>query len=271
MRKENRREKLRVFLIPISEVVATSVHPLMVTRLDQPFLRRPLYSQVADALLERIAKGRWKPGDAIPNEIDLALEMGVSSGTMRKALERLEANHLIVRKQGRGTFVLDQADADRNHRFDLLRLEDGKTIDAAVQALTQETGPATAKECARLALEAGETVLRSTCLKLHGGQPFMYETLVVAAKLFPDLQFEIGLDEAALTGLAQQHGIILGQAVEHLTLCEATNEVADALGIAAGTVILKLDLVVYALAGDPIAWRVGFSQLHEKSYVVTIA
>ena len=73
---------------------------------------RPIYLQLRDALAERIASGEWKPGSAIPNEGDLAREFGVSAGTMRKALSLLEDEHLITRRQGRGTYVNDPARRD---------------------------------------------------------------------------------------------------------------------------------------------------------------
>ena len=65
------------------------------------FSNRPLYLQLSDALAERIAKGEWKPHAAIPNEGDLAREFGVSPGTMRKALDLLEGQRLVSRRQGR--------------------------------------------------------------------------------------------------------------------------------------------------------------------------
>ncbi len=69
------------------------------------FQVRPLYLQVRDALVERIKDGRWKPGGSLPSEIDLYRDLGVSLGTLRKALGLLEAEKLIVRQPGRGTFV----------------------------------------------------------------------------------------------------------------------------------------------------------------------
>ena len=69
----------------------------------------PLYLQVCELLTRRIADGAWKPNTTLPNEMDLARDMGVSTGTVRKALEKLEADRLVVRRQGRGTFVVDQA------------------------------------------------------------------------------------------------------------------------------------------------------------------
>jgi DNA-binding FadR family transcriptional regulator len=76
------------------------------------FISEPLYIQVRAAILERIRSGVWKLGSAVPNEGDLAREFGVSSGTTRKALDRLESEGVLVRKQGRGTFVRPQPSWD---------------------------------------------------------------------------------------------------------------------------------------------------------------
>jgi len=71
------------------------------------FSVEPLYIQVRDSLATRIASGEWKPNTTIPNEMDLARELGVSPGTMRKSLDLLELEGLVTRKQGRGTFIND--------------------------------------------------------------------------------------------------------------------------------------------------------------------
>jgi GntR family transcriptional regulator len=67
---------------------------------------QPLYLQLRDALATRMVRGEWKVGTAIPSEGDLARECGVSKGTMRKALDLLEGEGLLIRRQGRGTFVV---------------------------------------------------------------------------------------------------------------------------------------------------------------------
>ena len=92
------------------------------------FSTRPLYLQLRDALAERIAHGEWRPGTAIPNESDLAREFGVSSGTMRKALDLMEGEHLLTRRQGRGTFVNDQSSDEMAMRFNNVRSKDGQRV-----------------------------------------------------------------------------------------------------------------------------------------------
>ena len=66
---------------------------------------RPLYAQVKDAMIQNLVSGAWRPGDKLPSETNLAEEYGVSQGTMRKALDDLAAQNLVVRQQGRGTFI----------------------------------------------------------------------------------------------------------------------------------------------------------------------
>jgi len=78
---------------------------------------RPLYAQVRDELIERIRSGVWKPGQLIPNEFDIAAEFGVSQGTARKAIEALASERLVLRRQGRGTFVVEHTPAHVLFRF----------------------------------------------------------------------------------------------------------------------------------------------------------
>src|SRR5262245_2584916 len=98
--------------------------------------RRALYLQVRDALAERIATGEWRSGSVIPNESDLAHEIGVSSGTVRKALELLDAQKLITRRQGRGTIVNDPASDDLACRFGRLRTAEGESLGGELASQT---------------------------------------------------------------------------------------------------------------------------------------
>ena len=71
--------------------------------MPERFRTQPLYMQLRDVLAQRIASGEWKSGNTVPNEIDLARELGVSQGTVRRSLDLLESEHVVTRRQGRGT------------------------------------------------------------------------------------------------------------------------------------------------------------------------
>src|SRR5690349_10497376 len=97
-----------------------------------PFSTRPLYLQVRDLLASRIAAGDWRPGGTLPNEVELARELNVSPGTVRKALDQMEDEHLVFRRQGRGTFVADQSSEELAVRFTNIRTSQGSRISGHV-------------------------------------------------------------------------------------------------------------------------------------------
>ena len=107
---------------------------------------RPLYMQLHDALTERVATGQWRPGTTLPNEGDLAREFGVSAGTMRKALDLMEAERLVTRRQGRGTFVNDQTADESAARFCNIRALDGRRVAAQFREVWMAEGQADATE-----------------------------------------------------------------------------------------------------------------------------
>ena len=78
---------------------------------------RPLYEQIKILITQSLVAGEWKPGEAIPSEFELAARFRVSQGTVRKAIDELAAEHLLVRRQGKGTFVATHAEQHVQYRF----------------------------------------------------------------------------------------------------------------------------------------------------------
>jgi len=211
---------------------------------------RPLYLQVRDTLAERIAMGIWKPGTPLPNEGDLARECGVSAGTMRKALDILESERLVTRRQGRGTFVNDQASGEFAIRYTNIRGSTGERITGKVQAVEVSEGKADAQERARLRLKEQDAVYRVRCVRLQDDQPFMVEETSMPAAIFPGLLENSGfLNHIAI--LAQQHGVLLGKAEERISIDLATSAVAKALRVDPSSPILVLDRVLRTARWEP--------------------
>jgi GntR family transcriptional regulator len=234
------------------------------------FSTRPLYLQVRDALASRIAMGEWKPNAAIPNEGDLAREFGVSSGTMRKALDMMEGERLLTRRQGRGTFVNDQSSDELAVRYSNIRTADGERITGEVGLVSISQGSANAAECGRLRLRPDDKVWRVQRVRLHKGEPFMVEDVVMPAALFPDLDEQKELSSRIVV-LAQQYGILLGKGDERVSIGAASAEVAETLKVKAGTPILLLDRLVHDLSGRAVEWRVGMGHFADKYYLAEIS
>jgi GntR family transcriptional regulator len=227
---------------------------------------RALYIQVRDHLAQQIAQGALKPGSHLPSELELADRLGVSLGTLRKALEALEDERLITRRQGRGTFVRDHA-ADARHTFDNLRTKDGQPIPFTVQFLGATRERADAEE--RLGLEGPEVVVRCKQVRHYEG-PFMFEQMSLAVSRFS------GLDCAELRGpyqiavLAQEHGVLVGCGSESVQIAQASAEVSALLEVDPGTPLLKLDRIIHSLDHVPLEWRMGYCRLAAVKYVTTL-
>lgn len=237
--------------------------PMMTT---SRFSTRPLYLQVRDALAARIATAEWRPGTTIPNEGDLAREFGVSSGTMRKALDLLESERLLTRRQGRGTFVNDQASEELAVRYSNIRAQDGVHISGDIQVLDVSESAASEMECSRLRIRPHERVCRIRRLRLWQGKPFMSEHVSMPAALFPGLAGRSELPHR-IVALAQELGILLGKGEERISIGTASEETAAALRLAPGTPVLVLDRLIHTLDGEPAEWRLAHCQCVGKYYL----
>jgi GntR family transcriptional regulator len=226
--------------------------------------------QVRDALLERIANSTWKPKALIPNEQELAREMGVSAGTMRKALELLEAEHLVTRRQGRGTFINDQASEQLAARFSNLRGSDGKRVLGHQDEAKVVGESASMEERKRLHLGEDAWVYRIQRTRSHLGRTCIVENVSLPAERFPGL-VEAPDPAKELTALALDHGVLLGEAEERIAAVLPSKSVAQTLGIGANEPVLLLDRIVRALdTGIPVEWRTAHCQWGNGHYVADI-
>jgi GntR family transcriptional regulator len=230
---------------------------------------RPLYLQLREALLERIAVGQWKAGNAIPNEADLAREFGVSPGTMRKALDLLESQRVLTRRQGRGTFINDQNSAEMAQRYNKLRGPDGRPVVGEPEVGPIREGAATELETRRLGLEPEARIYRFTRTYFREHRPFMMDEVAVPAAIFPGLekQREVATD---VVTLAQRYGLLTGSASERITTAPADELRAEILNVAPGAPLLNFDRVVFELNGLPLEWRLGYCHLASGYYLAAL-
>lgn len=224
---------------------------------------RPIYLQVRDALLERIASGEWAAGAMIPNEAHLAQSFGVSAGTMRKALQIMTTERVLQRRQGLGTYVNDQTSRELETRFCAFRDATGLPIIGEVESARLSDGGASGREAGRLRLpEVGSEVWRVRRLLSTEGRPFMVEETVLPRVLFPRLT---AADAAlSLAEHAQRNGLLLGKAEEAIMAATAAG-LSQLLGCDEDDPILVLDRVMCDLDGQPLEWRVAHCLLGQGS------
>lgn len=230
-----------------------------------PFSTRPLYLQVRDLLVARIVAAEWKPGATLPNEVDLARELSVSPGTVRRALEEMEGERLIYRRQGRGTFVADHTSEELAIRYTNIRTSKGVRLAGEIAHVQLSAGEAHDVEQKRLRLRPGAQVMRIRRVRQSAGIPFMVEDVTLPDSLFPGLS-DLREVPHRITLLAQQFGLLLGRAEEQVRASSANSEIAEELRIAKDTPILVLDRVVYTLDGRPVEWRLAKCHFGDEVY-----
>jgi GntR family transcriptional regulator len=235
---------------------ASEVHAVNNRFPTSRFSIRPLYLQVRDAIAQRIVDGEWKPHAAIPNESELAREFGVSPGTIRKALDLAEAEWLLTRRQGRGTFVNDRSSDEHAARYSNVKGRDGERIDGQVTVLSGFETTIGEHDDTRLRLRPRERVYRVRRVWSTDDRPYMLEDAVMPARLFP--HFSIHEDASLrIAVLAQRFGVLLGGSEERITVTDVAADVASALKIGAGDAVMCIDRTIYTLQGVPVEWSLA--------------
>jgi GntR family transcriptional regulator len=227
---------------------------------------RPLYRQVKAIFVRRLVDGVWPPGASLPSEGQLAAEIGVSQGTVRKALDELAAENLLVRRQGRGTFVAEHDERRILFQFFKLVHDDGALRFPGSKVLAVETGPADTREQQALNLPEGADVIRIRRLRAFDTKPIILETVSLRRQSFEGL-----VDNPVPNNLyslyATSFGITIAHARERLKAVALRDEEAELLGTAAGTPALRIDRVALSLDGSPVELRVSLCLTEEAHYL----
>lgn len=218
---------------------------------------RPLYLQVKERLVSRLIEGIWQPGQVIPSEMQLASELGVSQGTVRKALDAMTAENMLIRRQGRGTFVADLEESQILFRFFHLVPDSGDQVFPLSVVRSVHAGRASAAEATALAIPHGGAVWRIDRLRTLSDDPLLVETITLPAGRFPDFGDLDEVPNNAYALYSQRWGITIASASEQLRAIPAEREDAQALGCAPGAPLLEISRVARDLSLTPVELRVS--------------
>ena len=220
----------------------------------------PLYQQIRELITKSLASGEWRPGDLIPSESELAERFGVSQGTVRKAVDELAAENLLVRRQGKGTFVATHDDPRSFFRFLRLAANDGGQF--ALKSIPLECWRAKAgNDVARtLAIEPGAAIIILRRLLKNGTEPVVFDEIYLPGELFADLSMDIlKASEMSLYSLFEsRYAVRMIRADERLRAVSADRVSAQLLQVAEGSPLLLVERVTYTYANKPVEWRRGF-------------
>ena len=235
----------------------------------------PLYRQIKGLILQSLQAGEWKPGEAIPSEMDLAVRYRVSQGTVRKAIDELAAEHLLLRRQGKGTFVSTHAEQRVQYRFLRLLPDEG---DAASEGPAQRNiidcrrlrAPA---DIARaLSLKTGDPVLQVRRVLSYGpagaAVPTILEDLWLPGGPFKGLTAErLANHDGAMYALFEtEFGVRMVRAEEKLRAVNADPEQASLLHVMPGAALLSVERVAHTYNDVPMELRRGLYRTDTHHY-----
>lgn len=217
----------------------------------------PLYQQIKALIVQSLQSGEWKPGELIPSEVELAVRYKVSQGTVRKAIDELSADNLVVRRQGKGTFVATHHEARVQFRFLKLMPDAGDAHQPENQIVEVKRlrGPA---EVARvLDIKSGDSVVCIKRVQVFDGVPTILEEIWLPGAPFKGLTAErLAEYKGPMYGLFEtEFGTQMIRATEKLKAAIADEAVAEQLGIAVGTPVLNVERVAYTYGDKPVELR----------------
>ncbi|MEO8059268.1 MAG: GntR family transcriptional regulator [Burkholderiales bacterium] len=244
--------------MPVSAPSSTLVPPSADEATDGPAFS-PLYQQIKALMTRSLQQGEWRPGEAIPSEMELAVRFKVSQGTVRKAIDAMAAENLLVRRQGKGTFVATHAEEKIQFRF--LRL----IPDAAARGgmtrrfidCQRQRAPA---ELARaLSLKPSDATIRVRRLLSFRGAPVVLDDIWLPAQLFKGLTAErLSNYRGPMYGLFEtEFGVRMIRAEEKIRAVAADESSADLLGLAPGAPLLSVERLAMTYGDKPVELRRG--------------
>jgi GntR family transcriptional regulator len=228
----------------------------------------PLYRQIKSLLTRSLQEGEWRPGETIPSEHELAARYKVSQGTVRKAVDELATENLLVRRQGRGTFVATHAEARTRFRFLRLTPDDGTPPGLQrrlIECRRQRAGAETAR---LLALRSGDAVVEIRRVLSDAAGPVVLEEIVLPGGPFRGLTAE---RLSAYAGpmyrfFEAEFGLQMIRAEEKIRAVSADAGQAQWLDVPAGAPLLMVERIAHTYDDRPIELRRGWYRTDRHHY-----
>ena len=230
---------------------------------------RPLYDQIKVLLTQRLISGEWRPGDMIPSEIDLAGRYKVSQGTVRKAIDSLAGENILIRRQGKGTFVATHNEDGIKLRFLRLTAANGQKEALQNELISCIKSKADNRIAKILEIKVGAALIEIKRLLTFSGRPLIYDHVIIPAAPFKGLNgTRVEENQGSLYSMYEtEYGIRMIRAEERLTAVAANKDVAEALGLKQGAPLLSIERVSYTYGDKPMEWRLGLCLTDDHHYM----
>ena len=233
----------------------------------------PLYQQIKLLITRSLQDGEWKPGEAIPAETELAARYRVSQGTVRKAIDELATENLVVRRQGKGTFVATHAEEQIQYRFLRLAPDDARPRGMERHFIECKRMRAPAPVARMLELNGTEGAIMVRRTLAQDDRPVVLDEIWLPALMFKGLTAERLADYVGpMYGLFEtEFGVRMIRAEEKIRAVAADAATAALLDVAAGTPLLSVERLSYTYGDKPVELRRGLYRTDSHHYRNTLS
>ena len=232
----------------------------------------PLYEQIKRLITRSLAEGEWQPGAMIPSEMALARRYQVSQGTVRKAINELVAENMLMRRQGKGTFVATHADDGTRYRFLHLRNLAGEQEYPQSNFISFSRAKADAQVAKRLGIRSGSALVNMQRVLTLTGLPVVYDDIRLPATLLQGIsssmvEEHVNAYKGTLYSLYEtQYQIRIISAQERIRAALADEHVAALLGVAVGAPLLCIERVAFTYKHQAVEWRMSYINTERHYY-----
>jgi GntR family transcriptional regulator len=229
----------------------------------------PLYQQIKALITRSLQSGEWKPGEAIPSETDLALRFKVSQGTVRKAIDELAAENLLVRRQGKGTFVATHAEEHVQYRFLRLTGDEGQAAGPMQRRFLDCRRLRAPADVARLLeLKSGDAAVQIRRLLLARDRPVVLDDIWLPGALFKGLTAErLSGYRGPMYGLFEsEFGVRMIRADEKIRAVAADEVTAALLEVPLASPLLSVERLSFTYGERPVELRRGLYETSAHFY-----
>jgi len=228
----------------------------------------PLYRQIKGLMLRALEAGEWAPGAVIPSENELAARYKVSQGTVRKAIDEMSAENLLVRRQGKGTFVATHADPRAFFRFLRLIPLAGGAIQSTSLPLECWRAKAGLEAARTLGIKPGDPIIIVRRLLEFSAKPVVVDEIYLPGETFAGLNLDMLKEhqESVYSLFETRFGVRMIRAEERIRAVAADRANAELLKVGEGSPLLSVERVSYTYGDKPVEWRRGLYSTAEHCY-----
>jgi len=228
----------------------------------------PLYRQIKGLIMQALEAGEWRPGEVIPSEIELAARFNVSQGTVRKAIDEMAAENLLLRRQGKGTYVASHSDPRAFFRFLRLMPLSGNIEHSNSVPLECWRAKAGQEAARTLAIKLGDPIIIVRRLLEFSAKPVVIDEIYLPGEIFAGLTLEVLKDyQGSLYSLFEtRFGVRMIRAEERIRAVAADRANAELLRVAEGSPLLSVERVSFTYGDKPVEWRRGLYSTAEHCY-----